>query len=95
MALHDKREPSPAVNKPYADGLLLIEREAVDKRNFARKAVSWALRAIGRRGEELRSAALWSAQQLAASADSASRWVGKDALRDLTKSSRAADRIQT
>jgi 3-methyladenine DNA glycosylase AlkD len=85
LALHDKRPPSPEVNKPFAESLLLIEREAGDERNFVKKSVSWALRAIARRGDELRSAALWSAQQLAASPEPAARWVGKDALRDITK----------
>ena len=89
LALHDKRPDGPEVNRPYAEGLLLVEREAHDERNFVKKAVSWALRAIGRRNDELRIAALWTAEQLAASSAPAARWVGKDALRDLTKSARS------
>lgn len=52
-------------------------------RNFVKKGVSWALRAIGRRSPKLRVAALALAERLAASKDEAARWVGKDALRDL------------
>jgi 3-methyladenine DNA glycosylase AlkD len=47
--------------------------------------VSWALRAVGRRNAELNAAAVAVAQRLAASPQAAARWVGKDALRDLTR----------
>ncbi|MGE3173819.1 MAG: DNA alkylation repair protein [Planctomycetota bacterium] len=65
--------------------LPVIERAAVDGRNFVKKAVSWALRSVGRRSLLLHGAAIELAEQLAASADAAARWVGKDALRDLRR----------
>ncbi len=83
LAGHDKT----ARNEAFAESLHLIEHAATDERNFVKKGVSWALRRIGRRNQELHSAALPVAQRLAASTDIAARWVGKDALRELTKPS--------
>src|SRR5262245_42947183 len=79
LALHDKR----AEDEPFAQCLPLIESAAGDERNFVKKAVSWALRGIGKRNVELNAAAVTLAQRLATSAEAAARWVGKDALRDL------------
>jgi 3-methyladenine DNA glycosylase AlkD len=83
LALHDKS----AADAPFRVFLSLVEAGAGDERNFVKKGVSWALRAIGRR-PGLRSAAIGVARRLAASADPAARWVGKDALRDLTRKAR-------
>jgi 3-methyladenine DNA glycosylase AlkD len=47
--------------------------------------VSWALRAVGRRSTGLHPAALIVARRLASSSDPTARWVGKDALRELTR----------
>jgi 3-methyladenine DNA glycosylase AlkD len=80
LALHDKQ----ASDRWFVDGLLLIERAATDERNFVKKGVSWALRAIGRRNGTLNSAAVTLAHRLADSTSPAARWVGNDALRDLT-----------
>jgi 3-methyladenine DNA glycosylase AlkD len=82
VALHDKKAP----DEPFLAALPLIERAAGDERNFVRKGVSWALRGIGkRRSDPLRAAALELATRLAASDDAAARWVGRDALRDLSR----------
>lgn len=85
VALHDKR----GSDTPFLDALPLIERGATDDRNFVQKGVSWALRAVGRR-PAVRTAAIRLATQLAASEDAAARWVGRDALRDLQRSSALA-----
>jgi 3-methyladenine DNA glycosylase AlkD len=45
--------------------------------------VDMALRAIGKRNAALRSAAVATAERLAASEDATPRWVGKHALREL------------
>ena len=81
LALHDKSTP----DGPFAECLPLIERAASDDRNFVKKGVSWALRGIGRRNAALHPAAMATAGRLAASQDAAARWVGKDALRDLSR----------
>jgi 3-methyladenine DNA glycosylase AlkD len=80
LALHDK----DADDKAFTKFLPLIEAAATDERNFVKKGVSWALRAIGGRSASLKSAATTLARKLAASEDSAARWIGKDALRSLT-----------
>ncbi|MDP2311633.1 MAG: DNA alkylation repair protein [Pseudomonadota bacterium] len=80
LALHDKSAPDDA----FLACLPLIPRAAVDERNFVKKGVSWALRAIGRRNAALNEAAVPVARALAASSSPAPRWVGKDALRELT-----------
>lgn len=80
LALHDK-EADDARFRPF---LPLIERGARDERNFVKKGVSWALRSIGRRRPALHAASLAVAKRLAASDGPAARWVGKDALRELS-----------
>lgn len=81
LALHDKAAP----DRRFLPFLGLIETGAQDSRNFVKKGVSWALRGIGHRNRALHAAALKLARRLAKSAESAPRWVGKDALRDLTR----------
>jgi 3-methyladenine DNA glycosylase AlkD len=80
LALHNE----DAGDQVFKDLLPLIEAAATDERNFVKKGVSWALRAIGGRSAALKSAATTLARKLAASEDSAARWIGKDALRSLT-----------
>jgi 3-methyladenine DNA glycosylase AlkD len=81
LALHDKNSTDEA----FGRCLPLIEAAARDERNFVKKSVSWALRAVGGRSAGLRRAAVKVARRLAASSDPPSRWVGRDALRELTK----------
>jgi 3-methyladenine DNA glycosylase AlkD len=82
LALHTKGGD----NAPFLQALGLIESGASDERNFVKKGVSWALRAIGgKRDPALKSAAIEVAERLATSAEAAPRWIGKDALRALSK----------
>jgi 3-methyladenine DNA glycosylase AlkD len=80
LTVHDKL----AADEPFVQGLLLVERAATDERHFVKKAVNMALRAIGKRNPALNAAAVVVAQRLADSPEAAARWVGKDALRELT-----------
>ena len=82
LTVHDKS----AGDEPFAKGLLFIERAATDERNFVKKAVNMALRAIGKRNRPLNAAAVSVARRLADSPDATARWIGKDALRELTSS---------
>ena len=81
LALHDKA----ADDESFLAFLPLIEKGARDERNFVKKAVSWALRAIGTRNAALNAVSVALAQRLALSEEAPCRWVGKDALRALTK----------
>ena len=70
----------------FLRGLELIEREASDPRNFVKKGVNWALRAIGgKQSPKLRTAARVLATRLSESEDATERWNGKDALRAFAK----------
>ena len=80
LAAHDKDAP----DRKFLDVLPLIEKGAHDERNFVKKGVNWALRHIGRHSLELNAAAVTAAKRLAMSGEAAPRWVGKDALRELT-----------
>lgn len=81
LAGHDKTSPDAA----FLQTLPLIERGAADDRPLVAKGVSWALRRIGGRSASLTTACLQVASRLAESADPGSRWVGRDALKDLTR----------
>lgn len=81
LALHD-RETADA---PFKRSLTLIRRAASDERNFVKKGVSWALRSIGSRSTALNAASIQLATKLSKSENAAERWVGKDALRDITR----------
>lgn len=83
LAAHDKEASDDAFLKHFP----LIERGAHDDRNFVKKGVSWALRMIGRRNPVVNQAAIILAQRLSSSDDRAARWVGKDALKQLTDAS--------
>ena len=80
LALHDKKAP----DAPFIKGLVLIEKAASDERNFVKKGVSWALRGVGRRSLALNADSVALARRLAASDQASARWIGKDALRELT-----------
>lgn len=81
VALHDKKAP----DEPFVEGLMFVNEASSDGRNFVKKAVNWALRAIGGRNSSLHGAAMSLARTLAESPDPTARWIGRDALRELTK----------
>jgi 3-methyladenine DNA glycosylase AlkD len=95
LAVHDKK----ADDENFREFFPLIERYADDPRNFVKKAVNWALRQIGKRqmgrrdvalatgrkNEDLFHEAFVLAQRLASSTNSTTRWIGRDAVRELSK----------
>ena len=81
VALHDKKAP----DEPFIKSFRIIERESTDERNFVKKGVSWALRSVGHRNRMLNEEATRVAARLAESSDPVSRWIGKDALKDITR----------
>jgi 3-methyladenine DNA glycosylase AlkD len=81
LALHGR-----GTDADFLDRLPLIESASNDERNFVKKGVSWALRAIGgRKSPPLRQAARELAARLAASPTRSARWVGKDAQKAFAK----------
>ncbi len=89
LSVHDKQAPDSA----FLHGLALVERESADERNFIKKALSMALRAVGKRNATLHAAALATAARLAASAAPAAAWIGRVALTEL-KGASVAGRLQ-
>lgn len=80
LAVHDKK----ADNKEFLKFLPFIKKEAVDDRNFVRKAVNWALRQIGKRNLDLNRAAVETAKEIHKIDSKTAKWVASDALAELT-----------
>ena len=78
-AVHRKDLPDAA----FASLLPVIRVEATDERNYVKKAVSWALRQIGKRSSGLNPLAIRTAEQIERIDSRAARWVARDALREL------------
>ena len=80
LAVHDKRAPDERI----VALLPLVEQAAPDERPYVSKAVSWALRQVGKRSAACHGAAVATAERiLAASPTRAARWAANDALREL------------
>jgi 3-methyladenine DNA glycosylase AlkD len=80
LAVHDKK----AADRQFDAFFRLIKKEAVDARNFVKKAVNWALRQIGKRNTVLNQKAIAVAEDIQRIDSKAARWVAQDALRELT-----------
>jgi 3-methyladenine DNA glycosylase AlkD len=80
LAVHDKEKSDREFEKFF----FLIKKEAMDERNFVKKAVNWALRQIGKRSAYLNRVAIKTAQMIQKKNSKAARWVAADALRKLT-----------
>ena len=80
LAVHDKKAPDDLFLSffPY------LREGAQDERNFVKKAVNWLLRQIGKRNVRLHPHALRLAEELAGSQSPAARWIGQDAVRELS-----------
>lgn len=79
LAVHDKR----ASNEAFMQFLPVIKAESTDERNIVKKAVNWALRAIGKRNLALNEAAIRTSEEIIESNLPSARWPGRDALREL------------
>jgi 3-methyladenine DNA glycosylase AlkD len=78
-AVHRKSEPDAR----FEAFLPIIREQAVDDRNSVKKAISWALRQIGKRSPGLNAQAIATAEQLRDLDARAARWIAADALREL------------
>jgi 3-methyladenine DNA glycosylase AlkD len=76
-----KRKP---LEEQFAAFLPIIEREACDGRNYVRKSVNWALRAVGKHNVRLNNLAVESAERIKLQGTKSARWIAADALRELT-----------
>jgi 3-methyladenine DNA glycosylase AlkD len=80
LAVHDVGSPDSKFRTLFPH----IIYGAMDERNYVRKAVSWALRNIGKRNTRLNKAAIQIAEKLKKSEYKSARWIGADAFRELT-----------
>ena len=90
LAWHDKQAP----DEVFLDYLPLIVRGSTDDRNYVKKAVSWALRTIGKRSRALNSAAIATAREIRQLDSRAARWIAADVLREL-ESEKTIARLKT
>ncbi len=79
LAVHAKK----AADRQFDPFFELIKKEAVDRRNFVKKAVNWALRQIGKRNLSLNKKAIAVAEEIQQLESKTARWVAADALREL------------
>ena len=80
LAVHDKN----AMDKDFERFLPILVQNAVDERNYVKKAVNWALRNIGKRNLHLNKAALKTAKEIQKIDSKSARWIASDAIRELT-----------
>lgn len=75
-----------ASNDVFISFFPFIEKACNDNRIYVRKAVSWALRNIGKRNIDLHERAVELAQKIQKEQQTkAAQWISKDVLRELTK----------
>jgi 3-methyladenine DNA glycosylase AlkD len=79
LAVSDKA----ANDRVFLGFLPLIRRQAVDERNYVKKALNWALRQIGKRNRKLNQAAVKAAPEIYVLNSPSARWIASDALREL------------
>ncbi len=79
LTVHDKRAP----DQEFLACLPLIEAGARDERDYVKKGVDMALRALGKRTAALRRAAVALAKTMASSSEGAQAWVARSTLREL------------
>lgn len=84
LTVHDKH----ADDARFLACLPLIQRAAEDERSYVKKAVDMALRALGKRNPVLRAAALELAKRMIESDRGAAAWIGRSAVRELSRSGR-------
>ena len=81
LAWHDKA----ADDEAFIELIPVIKAGATDGRNYVKKAVSWALRNIGKRNLALNEAAIRVADELREVDSQVARWVASDVIRDVTR----------
>jgi len=80
LAWHDKSSP----DERFLGMLQLVVAASTDERNYVKKAVSWALRHIGKRNARLHKAAVKAAREIATLDSRSARWIAAGAIRELT-----------
>ena len=90
LAWHDKK----ADDEKFVQLFPIFMRGADDERNSVKKAVSWALRNIGKRNLKLNRAAIDEAKRVRLINSKSARWIAADVIREL-ESEAVQKRLQT
>lgn len=77
--LHNKNIGNENIEK-YLD---IIKHHSDDNRMHVKKAISWALREIGKKDHDFQEKAMMIAYELCASSNKNKIWIGKNALKEL------------
>jgi 3-methyladenine DNA glycosylase AlkD len=80
LAVHDHESP----DRVFKGFLSIIRGQATDERDYVKKAVSWALRQIGKRSLALNHAAVQTAREIGRIDSRSARWIASDAIKELT-----------
>jgi len=80
LALHDKK----VNDKEFEKFFPLIKSESIDNRNFVKKAISWALRNIGKRNLKINKKAVELAKEIKKIDAVSSKWIANDVIKELT-----------
>jgi 3-methyladenine DNA glycosylase AlkD len=79
LAFKDKE----AEDEKFERFLPIIKEEAIDNRNFVKKAVNWSLRQIGKRNLNLNKKAIATAKEIKRIDSKPAKWIAHDAIREL------------
>ena len=79
IAWHDKEAP----DELFTGFFPVIKSGATDDRNYVKKAVSWALRHIGKKNLNLNKEAIDLAREIKDIDSKAARWIASDVIREL------------
>ena len=88
LAVHDKE----ANDQRFINLIPLIVEGSDDERNYVKKAVSWALRNIGKRNKRLNREAIAAAERIGARDSASAKWISSDVIREL-KSAAVVSRL--
>jgi 3-methyladenine DNA glycosylase AlkD len=76
-----------AADEEFIGLIPAIKGGATDGRNYVKKAVSWALKNIGKRNLSLNCVAIKAAEEIQEIDARSARWIASDVVRDLTRES--------
>lgn len=80
LAWHDKG----AADEEFIRLFPVMKQGVTDERNYVKKAVSWALRNVGKRNRNLNRAVVEVAAEIGRVDSRAARWIASDVMKELT-----------
>ena len=81
IAVFNKEKP----DNEFIKFLPVIKKASTDERNYVKKAVSWALRNIGKRNSKLNKEVIKFAKKMEQVDSKTARWIARDTLKDIQR----------